>query len=77
MQAVNNSLFGLLDENSMTYTIANREGVEMIKAHPVASIKADAWRRVMIGLRKFGLSPSEREKVSITPVKKKNPFAYL
>ena len=65
----------LIDEQGMTYKVTNREGVEMIKANPAASIKADAWRRVMIGLGKFGISPSDREKISITPVKKKNPFA--
>jgi P27 family predicted phage terminase small subunit len=64
----------ILDEKGMTYTVMNREGVEMIKNHPASTIKADAWRRVMIGLGKFGLSPTEREKISITPVKKKNPF---
>jgi len=64
----------LVEKNGQTYVVTNREGIDMIKANPATTIKADAWRRVMIGLGKFGLSPSEREKINITPVKKKNPF---
>ena len=64
----------LVDERGLTYDVKNREGEEMIKTNPATTIKADAWRRVMIGLGKFGISPADREKISITPVKKKNPF---
>ena len=39
----------LLDDAGMTYTVKSREGVEIMKAHSAAPIKADTWRRVMIG----------------------------
>ena len=58
----------------MTYKVENREGVEVIKANPAVAMKADAWRRVMLGLGKFGLTPAERANVSIVPSKKKNRF---
>lgn len=64
----------LVDDNGMTYKFTNREGQEVIKMNPATTIKADAWRRVMIGLGKFGLSPAEREKISIQKTKGKNPF---
>ena len=60
--------------DGMTYKIENREGVVVIKVNPAATLKADAWRRVMIGLGKFGMTPSERSNVSITKPKRKNKF---
>jgi P27 family predicted phage terminase small subunit len=64
----------LVDTDGLVYTVTNREGQTMMKANPAATIKADAWRRVMAGLGKFGLSPVEREKINITKPKSKNKF---
>lgn len=37
----------------------------LIKAHPVAAMKADAWKRVKAMLAEFGMTPSSRAKVSV------------
>ena len=63
-----------LAEHGVTYKIKNREGTELIKVNPAASVKADAWRRVQSGLSKFGLDPSSRANLSVTTLEKKNPF---
>ena len=64
----------LIKEHGMIYESMNREGQKMLKQNPAVTMKSDAWRRVQIGLGKFGLSPSDREKISITPPKKINLF---
>ena len=63
-----------IDEYGATYKITNRDGTELVKANPAVTMKADAWRRVQSGLGKFGLDPSSRAGLNITPPKKKNPF---
>lgn len=45
------------------YTYKTKEG--LIKAHPAAAMKADAWKRVKAMMEQFGMSPSSRSKVSI------------
>jgi P27 family predicted phage terminase small subunit len=37
----------------------------MIKAHPAAIMKADAWKRLRAMLAEFGMTPASRSKVSI------------
>lgn len=64
----------IIDSEGMIYDFTNRDGQTMKKMNPAASIKADAWRRVMIGLGQFGLSPSAREKINIPKALTKNPF---
>lgn len=49
----------------------------MIKQNPAVLMKADAWLRVSTGLGKFGVTPSNRERISIQKPKKSNPFDDL
>ena len=41
----------------------NKKEVRVIKAHPAAATRADAWRRYMVAMREFGLSPAARSRV--------------
>ena len=63
-----------LQEHGITYKIKNREGIELLKVNPAASVKADAWRRVQTGLSKFGLDPSSRANLSVLTPEPANPF---
>jgi P27 family predicted phage terminase small subunit len=36
----------------------------MIKAHPAAIMKADAWKRLRAMLGEFGMTPASRSKVN-------------
>ena len=65
----------VVDRIGITYTATNRDGEELIKANPAVSMKADAWRRVMIGFSKFGLDPSGR--ASLKTVKEEKPANSL
>ena len=38
--------------------------IRMIKPHPAAMMKADAWKRLRAMLAEFGMTPSSRSKVS-------------
>lgn len=56
--------------------IVQREGLiyestgvngRQVKAHPAERLAADAWRRVHVGLKEFGMTPSSRSKVEADP----------
>ncbi len=50
----------------------------MIKAHPSAAMKADAWKRIRAMLSEFGMTPASRAKVSIDKQAEEDPFeAFL
>ncbi|WP_392552914.1 phage terminase small subunit P27 family [Orbus wheelerorum] len=53
---------GVLDKEDYTY----RTSEGLIKAHPAAAMKADAWKRIKTMLAEFGMTPSSRSKVSVT-----------
>jgi len=42
-------------------------GDEMHRPYPQVAMVQNAWKRVLDGLREFGLSPSSRSKVSELP----------
>lgn len=50
----------VLDKDGYTYK--TNEG--LIKPHPAATMKADAWKRAKAMLDSFGMTPSSRTKVS-------------
>ena len=66
-----------LDESGYTYTTES-EGGTLIKAHPVAAMKADAWKRIRAMLGEFGMTPAARSKVTINTPAEEDPFeAFL
>ncbi len=65
----------LVEEHGATYETFNREGERMLKANPAVTMKADAWRRVVTGLRGFGLDPASR--ASVKTISDKKPASSL
>ncbi len=47
------------------YYTSERAGNKTIKRHPAVGDMQNAWTRIMTGLGKFGLTPYERQKVSV------------
>ncbi|MDM3653528.1 phage terminase small subunit P27 family, partial [Proteus mirabilis] len=52
----------VLDEEGYTYKNTTESGL-MIKAHPSAAMKADAWNRIRAMLSEVGMTPASRAKV--------------
>jgi P27 family predicted phage terminase small subunit len=63
-----------VDKHGVIIDVKNREGVALVKANPAVAMKADAWRRVLLGMSKFGLDPSSSANLSVTTPKERNPF---
>ncbi|EKM0480177.1 phage terminase small subunit [Citrobacter freundii ATCC 8090 = MTCC 1658 = NBRC 12681] len=61
-----------LDREGYTYAVYSDDDadegkereIRMIKPHPAAMMKADAWKRLRAMLAEFGMTPSSRSKVS-------------
>ncbi|CAI0745271.1 MAG: phage terminase small subunit P27 family [Serratia grimesii] len=61
-----------LDREGYTYAVFSDEEpdegkpreIRMIKPHPAAVMKADAWKRIRAMLSEFGMTPSSRSKVN-------------
>ena len=61
-----------LDREGYTYAVysdddadeGKKREIRMIKPHPAAMMKADAWKRLRAMLAEFGMTPSSRSKVS-------------
>lgn len=53
-----------LDRDGYTYKTVSGTGEIVIKAHPAAVMKSDAWKRVRAMLTEFGMTPASRSKVS-------------
>lgn len=53
-----------LDIEGYTYRAKTQTGAVLIKAHPVAMMKADAWKRIRAMLSEFGMTPVSRAKVN-------------
>lgn len=61
-----------LDREGYTYAVycdddadeGKEREIRMIKPHPAAMMKADAWKRLRAMLAEFGMTPSSRSKVS-------------
>ncbi|NCG55135.1 phage terminase small subunit P27 family [Serratia fonticola] len=63
-----------LDREGYTYAVYSEEDadegkereIRMIKPHPAAMMKADAWKRIRAMLAEFGMTPASRSKVNAT-----------
>ena len=61
-----------LEREGYTYAVYSDEDpdegkereIRMIKAHPAAIMKADAWKRLRAMLGEFGMTPASRSKVN-------------
>lgn len=60
-----------------TYRTETQSGDVLIKAHPAAAMKADAWKRIRAMLAEFGMSPASRAKVNIAGPDDVDPLAEL
>lgn len=60
----------IVESEGAMFETFNREGERLLKANPAVNMKADAWRRVVLGLSKFGLDPSSRASVKTISTKK-------
>ncbi|MDE9558136.1 phage terminase small subunit P27 family, partial [Xenorhabdus bovienii] len=72
----------VLDREGYTYAVYSEdepdEGkareIRMIKAHPAAIMKADAWKRLRAMLGEFGMTPSTRAKVNMNSPDQADPL---
>lgn len=53
----------VLAEEVYTYKTVSATGEEIVKAHPAAVMKSDAWKRIRAMLAEFGMTPASRSKV--------------
>jgi len=63
-----------LDTEGYTYRVETQTGDVMIKAHPAAAMKADAWKRIRAMLSEFGMTPASRSKVNAGGPDKVDPL---
>lgn len=63
-----------LDTEGYTYRVETQTGDVMIKAHPAAAMKADAWKRIRAMLAEFGMTPASRSKVNAGGPDKADPL---
>jgi P27 family predicted phage terminase small subunit len=49
------------------HAVATKSGGVMLRSHPALAVRAESWRRYVMGLTHFGLSPSTRTKVHAEP----------
>ena len=72
-----------LDREGYTYAVYSESDgderkereIRMIKPHPAAMMKADAWKRIRAMLSEFGMTPASRYKVEIKAPAGEDPFA--
>ncbi|EIX4511081.1 phage terminase small subunit P27 family [Escherichia coli] len=64
-----------LDAEGYTYRTETQSGDVLIKAHPAAAMKADAWKRLRAMLGEFGMSPASRAKVNVNAPDDVDPMA--
>jgi P27 family predicted phage terminase small subunit len=53
----------VLTEEGYTYKTVSATGEDIVKAHPAAVMKSDAWKRIRAMLSEFGMTPASRSKV--------------
>ena len=64
-----------LREEGLTFRTVNKNGEEMIRAHPAAAIASDSWRRARLMLNDYGLTAASRAKVSAVEIAEHDPLA--
>lgn len=63
-----------LDSEGYTYTTTSMAGDTLLKAHPAAAMKSDAWKRLRAMMAEFGMTPASRSKVAAGGEKEKDPL---
>ncbi|WP_254852138.1 phage terminase small subunit P27 family [Xenorhabdus bovienii] len=63
-----------LEQAGYTYPTTSATGDTIIKAHPAAVMKADAWKRLRAMLGEFGMTPSTRAKVNMNSPDQADPL---
>ena len=64
-----------LEVEGYTYRTETQSGDVLIKAHPAAIMKADAWKRLRAMLGEFGMTPASRSKVNAKGPEAVDPLA--
>lgn len=62
---------------SLTYETRSNNGYPMFRPRPEVGMIAEADKRYMIWLGRFGLTPADRSRVSVVPKEGTNPFESL
>jgi phage terminase small subunit len=63
------------DPGRRYYTSRTTSGSLMIRPHPALAVRQDAWKRVVMLLRDFGMTPSARTRVAAAEGGEEDPFA--
>ena len=63
-----------LEIEGYTYRTETNTGDVLIKAHPAAMMKADAWKRIRAMLGEFGMTPASRTKVGVNGPAEADPL---
>jgi P27 family predicted phage terminase small subunit len=62
-------------DGALTYETETKVGGRMVRAYPEVAILADADRRLMAWMSRFGLTPADRSRVAMAPTTGGNKFA--
>nr|WP_310615839.1 phage terminase small subunit P27 family [Pantoea cypripedii] len=65
----------VLDQEGYTYKVETMTGDVLIKAHPSAGMKSDAWKRIRAMLGEFGMTPATRSKINTGGADEVDPLA--
>ena len=63
-----------IEAHGATYVVITRDDVELVKNNPAVHHKNEAWRRINVGLGKFGLDPSSRAGLIVNNPDEENEF---
>lgn len=64
----------VLTEEGYTYKTVSATGEGIVKAHPAAVMKSDAWKRIRAMLSEFGMTPASRSKVGASGPSEADPL---
>jgi len=64
----------VLAEEGYTYKTVSATGEDIVKAHPAAVMKSDAWKRIRAMLGEFGMTPASRSKVGAKGTAEADPL---
>lgn len=64
----------VLTEEGYTYKTVSATGENIVKAHPAAVMKSDAWKRIRAMLSEFGMTPASRSKVGASGPSEADPL---
>ncbi|MDF7657626.1 phage terminase small subunit P27 family [Erwiniaceae bacterium L1_54_6] len=64
-----------LEIEGYTYRVKTQNEDVLVKAHPAAAMKADAWKRIRAMLGEFGMTPATRSKINTGGADEVDPLA--